>query len=260
MGLSYSTNKYGWRRDKPDERDVIAHFSKNKAKYFNGISDVDLRPKCPAVYDQGQLGSCTANGIGAVYQFDESKQGNTSDFVPSRLFIYYNERAMEGTVSQDAGAEIRDGIKSINTTGVCPETDWPYDISKFTYKPTQNCYDIAKNDRSLKYRRVQQSLDQIKLALSEGFPIVFGFMVYSSFESQQVSETGIVPYPKPDETLLGGHCVVIVGFKEKEKQFIVRNSWGASWGDEGYCYFPYKFILNPNLASDFWIVESVTKA
>lgn len=251
-----SQYKYGWVRDKPDERDYRKTFN----HFMDTPNTVDLRNKCPSVYDQGKLGSCTANGIGFLYHFDELKQNTKSIFMPSRLFIYYNEREMEGTVNQDSGAEVRDGIKSICKQGVCHETLWPYDISKFTEKPTEECYEEGKKCHSIKYSRVEQSLHQMKAALNSGFPVTFGFLVYESFESQEVADTGIMPFPKPDEKVLGGHCVAAVGYDDERRVFIVRNSWGDSWGDKGYFYMPYDFLLSGSQASDFWIVESVTDA
>jgi C1A family cysteine protease len=245
---------YGWKRDSPDERDHYHTFSYDT----HSVPNVDLRQKCSPVYDQGKLGSCTANGIAFLYQYDEYRQSNTNMFMPSRLYIYYNEREMEGTVNQDAGAEIRDGIKSINKLGVCDELLWPYDISKFTNKPSVNCYNEGKKCKTVEYKRIEQSLFQLKKALESGFPVTFGFMVYESFESEEVANTGIMPYPKKDEKILGGHCVAAVGYNDEDETFIVRNSWGNEWGDSGYFYMPYKFLVNSSMASDFWIVKSVT--
>ena len=150
---------------------------------------VDLRPDCPAVYDQGQLGSCTGNAIAGAVQFDRKKQHLTPDFVPSRLFIYYGERVIEGTVGTDAGAQIRDGIKVVAKQGAPPETDWPYDITKFAEQAAgrRRSRDALK-DQAVSYSRVTQDLSQMKGCLASGYPFVFGFTVYDSFESQQVAQ------------------------------------------------------------------------
>ena len=247
--------KYGWRPDTPDVRDK---YFKPKVEVSNiTTGDVDLREQCPGIYNQGELGSCTANAIAAAYEFDEIKENENNIFIPSRLFIYYNERQMENTVSQDAGAEIRDGIKSINRIGVCPEPLWPYDISKFTQKPPQNCYECAKNHQSVEYSRVKQDLYHLKSCLDEGLPFVFGFAVYESFESEEVAKNGKMVMPTKNDKMLGGHAVMAVGYNDKQKVFIIRNSWGVNWGDQGYFYMPYEYMTNKNLCSDFWVVKKV---
>jgi len=252
--------KYGW---KPTATRYSAHPKYSYKAYMDthriglgGIAKVDLRPKCPAVYDQGQLGSCTANAIGFCYHYDT--MNNATPLCPSRLFIYYNERSMEGTVSTDSGAEIHDGIQSIHDVGVCDESEWGYDISKFTQRPPQVCYDEAKNHTTVSYRAVSKSLDELKAALVAGFPVVFGFIVYESFESPEVAKTGMMPMPEGGEPVLGGHAVAMVGFDDIRKVFIVRNSWGEGWGDCGYFYMPYAFITDRDDASDFWTVSSVS--
>jgi C1A family cysteine protease len=216
-----------------------------------------LRSKCPPVYNQGQLGSCTGNGIAGAVEFDQRKQG-TKTFVPSRLFIYYNERVMEGTVSTDSGAQVRDGIKSVATLGAPPETDWPYKIAEFAQQPPAKAYTDAKKDLVSTYARVAQNLAQMQGCLAEGYPFVFGFTVYESFESQQVADTGVVPMPAAGETVMGGHCVVAVGYDSTKRVFILRNSWGTSWGMKGYFTMPFEYLLSSSLASDFWTLRSVT--
>jgi C1A family cysteine protease len=246
---------YGWKKDTPNADDKFHNFVISNTLDY--IKLVDLRSTCPAVYNQDKLGSCTANAIAAAYEFDEIKQNEKDIFIPSRLFIYYNERKIEGSIDTDSGAEIRDGIKSISVDGVCSEDLWKYDITKFTECPTQECYDNAKNHKSIEYKRVVQSLEQLKQCLIEGFPFIFGFNVYSSFETQEVAETGIMPIPKEGEELLGGHAVCAVGFDDNKQVFIVRNSWGDNWGDKGYFYMPYSFITNTSQCSDFWTVRKI---
>jgi C1A family cysteine protease len=246
---------YGWNRDLPDARDFF--YAAPLVRFPQGLPpSVDLRSQCPPVYDQGQLGSCTGNGIAGAIEFDQRKQG-TNAFTPSRLFIYYNERVMENTVSQDSGAQVRDGIKSVGILGAPPETDWPYDIAKFAQKPPANAYADAKKDLVTSYSRVVQNLAQMQGCLAEGYPFVFGFTVYDSFESQQMAQTGIMTMPAPGEKVVGGHCVVAVGYDDSQRMFIIRNSWGTDWGLRGYFMMPYEYMLNPQLASDFWTIRSV---
>jgi C1A family cysteine protease len=252
---SGTVRNYGWKKDKVDHRDLFHNFFISKV--HASIKHVDLRNMCPPVYDQGELGSCTANAIAGAYQFDEIKEKEQSNFTPSRLFIYYNERKLEGSVNVDAGAEIRDGIKTINQIGVCPETLWPYDISKFKDEPPANCYDVAKNHKSVEYKQVLQDLQQMKQCLINGYPFVIGISVYESFESKEVAKTGTVPMPKHNEKFLGGHAMLCVSYDDNKKVFGCRNSWGSDWADKGNCYLPYEYLLDPNLASDFWTVTKV---
>ena len=262
--MPVSIARYGWIRDLPDQRD---HLYAAPPALLPALPPlVDLRPKCPPVYDQGQIGSCTANAIGAAHEFTQIVEGlpGPSPFTPSRLFIYYNERAMEGTVSSDSGAQIRDGIKSIAKLGVCREDPtWPYDADPFppnnrlTVKPPDAAYTEAQAYVAIQYQRVSQILNQMKGCLASGYPFVFGFTVYESFESQPVAQTGVVPMPAPKEQVLGGHAVLAVGYDDSRQCFIVRNSWGPGWGMLGYCYMPYLYLTDHNLASDFWTVRLV---
>jgi C1A family cysteine protease len=161
-------------------------------------------------------------------------------------------------VSTDSGAQIRDGIKSVASQGDCPESLWPYDITKFAVKPPPSCYQQALKFKAVQYQRVTQISNQLKGCLASGYPFVFGFTVYESFESQQVAQTGHAPMPAPKETVIGGHAVVAVGYDDVQGWFIVRNSWGAGWGMKGYFTLPYAYLLEPNLASDFWTIRVVT--
>jgi len=246
--------RFGWTPDIPDARDFM--YSAPEAVLTTLPTKTDLRSKMPKVYDQGQLGSCTANAIGAAFEFGQVKQGQ-KDFMPSRLFIYYNERAMEGTVDTDSGAMIRDGMKSISKLGVCTEDTWPYDIPKFTQKPPGKAYTEAKKHQALVYRRVLGQLHQMQGCLAQGYPFVFGFSVYESFMSPEVAKTGKVPLPPRGEQLIGGHAVLAVGYDDAEQSFIVRNSWRTGWGIKGYCLMPYGYLTDPQLARDFWAVYTV---
>jgi C1A family cysteine protease len=248
---------YGWVRDLPDARDYL--YAAPLFHFKRGLpTSIDLRSKCPPVYDQGQLGSCTANGAAAAVEFDQRKQ-RAKVFTPSRLFIYYNERAIEGTIPQDSGAQVRDGIKSVATVGAPPENLWPYNTNKFADRPPNSVFAAAKRDLVASYARVSQSLSQMQGCLAEGYPFVFGFTVYDSFESAKVARTGIVPMPSSGEKVAGGHCVVAVGYDDAKRVFIIRNSWGKSWGMKGYCTMPYEYLLNSHLASDFWTIRSIAQ-
>jgi C1A family cysteine protease len=209
------------------------------------------------VLDQGQLGSCTANAIASAHRFDQIKQGAVQVFAPSRLFIYYNERVMEHTTSEDSGAMIRDGIKSIASDGVCAESMWPYAIPKFATRPTQPCYEAATDHQAVSYQRILQTPMQMRGCLASGYPFVFGFAVYESFESPAVTTTGVVPLPSPGESMLGGHAVLAVGYDDESQRFLAMNSWGSAWGDRGYFTIPYAYLTDGGLSADFWTVRVV---
>lgn len=216
----------------------------------------DLRPFCPPVYDQGQLGSCTANAIAAAYQYEQKRLG-FEEFMPSRLFIYYNERAMEGTIDSDAGACIRDGIKSVNAQGVCDEDNWEYIPERFSRQPFPYCYRFAELAKAVSYRRLTHSVADMESCLAQGFPFVFGVTVYTSFPME--SKTGTIPMPKRNDSSQGGHAMLCVGYDRPAQKFIVRNSWGESWGNKGYGTIPYAYLSNPNLGDDYWTITAVTK-
>jgi len=246
--------KFGWIPDLPDKRDLM--FSAPLEALGALPAHVDLTQGCPPVYDQGELGSCTANAIAAAVEFDRRKEG-IQDWVPSRLFIYYNERAIEGTVNVDSGARIRDGMRSVARQGDCDEKLWPYELQKFQIKPPPGVYVEAAKHPVARYERLQQDPLQLKGCLAAGYPFVFGFTIYDSFESPQVAQTGEVPIPGPAESVLGGHAVMAVGYDDGQQRFIVRNSWGTGWGKKGYFTMPYAYVTDHSLASDFWTVRTV---
>jgi len=250
-----STHWYGWTPDLPDQRD--RRYRAPLARIGPLPARVDLRQGCPPVYDQGALGSCTANAIAGAIAFDQIKQALTDLFTPSRLFIYYNERVMEGTVDEDAGAMIRDGIKSVARQGAPHEALWPYQIARFRTRPVPPAYVDARKHPAVLYQRITQELQQFRGCLASGFPFVFGFSVFESFESAAVARTGTVPMPALSERLLGGHAVLAVGYDHPARRFIVRNSWGKGWGAAGYFTMPYDYLTGADLSADFWSITLV---
>ena len=249
------SGRYGWVPDLPDQRDHLFAVPGALATRLPG--SVDLRPKCPPVLDQGQLGSCTANALANAHLFNQLAQPGGQDQLPSRLFIYWNERNLEGTTNSDSGAQIRDGIKVLAKLGAPPEPLWPYAIAKFATKPPAKAYQAALSHQALTYQRVTQSLSQLKGALALGFPVVFGFTVYESFESPAVAKTGIVPMPGAAERAVGGHAVMAVGYDDSKQVFRVLNSWGSGWGQKGFFTIPYAYLVSSDLASDFWTLRLV---
>ena len=242
------------KRDKPDSRDFLLekHF---KLKSFRLPKWIDLRINsgCPEILHQGKLGSCTACGFSNALRFILRKNGE-KEFQPSRLFIYYFTRVIEDTVDEDVGVEIRNALKAIKRNGVCSEIELPYDIENFTNKPSEYAIQSSKNHYEINYYSVRNKTRSIKTALCNGFPVIFGFELYSSFESDEVKSNGIVPMPDLEkEEFLGGHCMVIYGYRDSSKTFICMNSWGKSWGEKGFCYLPYEYVSK--YGYDFWTIN-----
>jgi C1A family cysteine protease len=171
--------------------------------------------------------------------------------------LYYDSRSAR-TKGVDAGATIRDTIKAAAKLGDCPEGDWPYIPYNFALKPSALAYQNALKDRAISYLSVAQDLTQMKNCLAQSFPVVIGFTVYSSFESGAVAQSGVVPMPSKSESVLGGHAVLIVGFRDDKQQWICRNSWSSQWGDQGHFYMPYEYLLNRRLSSDFWTIRAMS--
>lgn len=217
---------------------------------------IDLRSKCPAIYDQGSLGSCTANAIAAALQYEEL-QNNKIQVMPSRLFIYFNERLLENTLQFDSGASLTDGVSVIQKFGACNELLWPYcdscesnggirnrdGLFQYQEKPATICYEQAKkysvpSDKCVSL--VAGDLQSMKKVLHDGHLIFFGAYIYASFVTPI---NGLCKFPDiSKEALLGGHALTIVGYDDTQNVMIVRNSWGITWGMGGYCYMPYDYF------------------
>jgi C1A family cysteine protease len=276
-GTIRTTAQLGWKPDLPDPRDVTYAVP---ARLTGNIQpSVDLRDGCPTIYDQGRIGSCVANAIAGAMEFDMIKQG-LDVFTPSRLFIYYNGRVIEGYVDYDSGLSIRDGVKSVVNNGDCPESGdgpslWTYDDtpppdpdhklpfppgSKPRTQPPQACFDDAIKHTTLNYRSVAQNLADMQGCLTEGYPFAFGFSLFSNFPSFRGApddHSGDVPMPPPGQGAAGGHAMLVVGYDNGEGRFICRNSWGSNVGDAGYFYMPYAYLLDSNVSRDFWTIRLV---
>lgn len=245
-----ATAWYGCRPDTQDARDVLF-----KLRAVRLPRQVDLRPFCPPVMNQGELGCCTGHGTTAALRYLMLKN-NKPDIPLSRLQNYYDARAIENCIGEDAGAEIRDNIKAAAALGVARETYWPYDIPRFAERPPPQAYDNALHFQALKYERVAISAACLKQALARGLPVIIGVSLYESFESAKVERSGVVPMPKlKTESLIGGHCMLVVGYGQRAEHFTVRNSWGDDWGDRGDCYLPYRYLGAPQFGADYWIIK-----
>lgn len=202
--------------------------------------------------------SCTANAIAAAFQYDMIREHERRPFRPSRLFIYYNARAMEGKIDKDTGSKIRNGIKSVARQGDCPEYLWPYRVTKYMLKPTVKCYRLAVKHKALEYQRLSQNLNHFRSCLASGFPVIVGMRTFKSFESKNVRRTGRARLPRHGEKPAGWHAVLMVGYNDFDRQFILRNSWGPRWGMNGYFTLAYEYLLDSTLSKDFWTVRIVS--
>jgi C1A family cysteine protease len=247
-------HSYGWVPSRPDQRDF--KFSPPRRVLEAMPPSGDLRGGMGPVLDQSRIGSCGPNSADSLVMFDQQKQG-----IPvgsySRLLVYYFTRKMMGTVGQDSGVDNRTMLKALNQYGFCPEALWPYDVSRFTESPPQAAQSAAKANAIQSYAAVPQDPTSMKGCLAAGLPFLFGFTVYESFESDETARTGVVPMPSRSERVLGGHDVCICGYDDATQRFRFKNSWGESWGDGGYGFFPYAYALDPGLSGDFWVINAV---
>lgn len=273
--------RFGWNPDLPDKRDLKFQplpppmvealgeetgsltRSMLARELLRGLRDnkwpssLDLTSQLGPVYDQGELGSCVANAVAGAIVFEEKRTLSPWVMLPSRLFIYYNGRSIEGSIKSDSGLQVRDGFKAVGLHGVCQETQWDY-YQPFKARPYPKCYQRARKDLALQYLSVAQDLNTMKACLASGFPIVVGFTAYNSFESDAVAETGIVPMPDfNDEAVAGGHCVLCCGYDDSSSRFLCRNSWGPDWGMGGNFTIPYEYFTDPDLAGDFWTLRKM---
>lgn len=282
MATELHERKLNWTPPMKDARDKKLSLVVSRAEELpanvdlSGIYLKDLGAlfDYPDVYDQQEEGSCTGNTGGGVIDIHLKKSRYPWRHTPSRQFIYYNTRVIEGSpADEDTGATIRGTFKSIATYGACPEDgnpkwSWPYEsLKNFAIKPPEECYKDALLHVALTYEQVPQTEDAIKSVLAAGIPIAFGFMVHESFMTKKVAESGVMPKPaKFFDNILGGHAIVAVGYltdyeagDQGIKNWIIcRNSWGKEWGKDGHFLMPMKeMFLKKSQCSDFWCVHSV---
>jgi C1A family cysteine protease len=247
--------RYGWRRPtKENTTQPTFLLRSNPLRRLPGAVDLRQSPHFPGVYDQTSLGSCVCNAVLTNYQYMRGTEG-AEPFEPSRLFLYYCIREKNNTLFEDVGSSVSDGFRMLQSTGVCSETHWPYDIEQWTVSPPPSAYEFANDNRIVLWRRLMQNLTQIKLALAEGLLVVFGMEVFEDFESDELAHghRHVVRLPSEGEESRGGHCVVAVGYDDEKYggSLLVANSWGKRWGHSGFFYLPYAYVNNKNLCSEF---------
>lgn len=251
----------GWRPQRPDAND--REFLPTQGRLDVAQTEFTLDVSNIPVLNQAQQGSCTGHGGAGIVMFDQQAQGEQV-VIPSRAMIYFDARIPEGTTDQDSGATIRDMVAGLAKYGSVPDTEFPYDDQVCDRKPSVKIYEDGKKQEALVYESV--SYPHLNQTIASGFPIVMGFTVYESFESDEVAKTGIVPVPEKGEQVLGGHCVYVWGFNSRHKAAgndklpprskACRNSWDEDWGDKGNFYLP-QWYFDSGQCSDFWVVRRV---
>ncbi len=269
--------RLGWIPDYPDMRDYTVRHEMMQPMLKSIVSKeekplpakVDLRKWCSPIEDQQQLGSCTANAVAAAVEYSERKAtGKYLDV--SRLFLYKVTRNLMKTTG-DTGAFLKSALGALVLFGIPPEEYWPYEPARYEEEPNTFCYAFAQNYRCINYFRhdpngasQQQVLASVKQYLANSIPSVFGFTVYQSIQTSEVAKTGCIPFPDAREKILGGHAIVAVGYDDKKKipsafgrgtvgALLIRNSWGEGWGEAGYGWLPYEYVLQ-GLAVDWWSI------
>lgn len=237
-----SQHGLGWIPDVPDQRDFPYKQTARSAL----PKEIDLSKRMPPVEDQLDIGSCTAHAITTAMEYTQRRFCNLS-----RLYLYYMERAKEGTVKEDAGAQIRTGVKIAAKIGVCLESRWPYKTARFAHKPSKVAHRDASRRTIESYSRIND-FHSFRFALMMNRPVIFGISLYESFMQWQYN----MPMPRRDEQMIGGHAVLAVGYNERTKRVLCRNSWGKDWGRGGYFTLPYEYVERRDLSDDFWTVTA----
>ncbi|HMO03414.1 MAG TPA: C1 family peptidase [Kiritimatiellia bacterium] len=251
-GNSYAAKGYVAMKAAPDAKTFKASDKIANAKL---PKKVDLRGMMTAIEDQGQTSSCVANALAGSYEY-WIRRTTKQDYDVSRLFLYYNARWRSGDQDKDAGSVIQLAMEGLRDFGACSEVSWPFEKPLLLKKPDRDAYAEAAQFKITEMARVPLDLQAWKQALASGYPIVFGCLLFESFD-QANQRGGVVPMPSPEDvgrSSHGGHAMTAVGYSDAEQVFIVRNSWGPKWGDKGYCYMPYNYLMNPEFnAGDSWV-------
>jgi C1A family cysteine protease len=245
--------RFGTHPDIPDPRD--REFTVPRGLPRRLPRQVSLIESAPPIYNQGKkLYSCSANAIAAAIWHLERRYWPDAES-PSRMFLYYNERAREGLAGANAPVSLRAGYKSIAKQGICREAMWPYHDDEFAVKPPRNCYSAALDHRAIEYFRIRREMKMFHACLADGEPFAAGLSVMASFMTKAVTRSGHVPMPGPHDRHVGGHAVLVVGYDDGRQLFTFRNSWGRQWGAGGYGTLPYAYLLDERLSWDFWTVR-----
>jgi C1A family cysteine protease len=246
--------RYGWRKAIRDRRDYMVVPPPRPVALPD---EIDLRKDAPPRSDQGQLGSCVWHATPAVFEWHAHRAKHAVKL--SALFGYLQTRKAENSVDDDAGCEIPDAMKVLRKVGVCHNALWPYEIERFRDEPPAGAYRDAPKHTIAESVRVVPTADNLRQALIERGPLVFGISAYESIESDAVARSGVVPMPGAGgakDPLLGGHALALFGADHPRRRFLFRNSWGR-WGlkGTGYAWIPYDYLTDAELAGDFFAIK-----
>lgn len=251
-GKAHSTKGYVAMKAAPGSKKFAASPKIASAKLPR---KVDLRPKMTKIEDQGETSSCVANAVAGSFEY-WVKEATKKDYDVSRLFVYFNARWRNGDQDKDEGSVIQLAMEGLKEFGACSEEKWPFKKPLLLKKPNGEAYKEADQAKIKEMAQVPLELTAWKQALASGYPIVFGCLLFESFDECN-KRGGVVPMPNPNDLSReshGGHSMCVVGYSDKEQVFIVRNSWGDKWGDKGYCYMPYDYLMNPQFnGGDSWV-------
>lgn len=265
MTTSYSDYKTNLQPDEPDVRDYGVTFSTPSfiGKLLKASSApipppmVDMRPQCPPIENQGLIGSCSAFATCVCHEIKQA-QAKKLPIILSKLFTYYHARKAINKQDEDSGSHLRDNVKSLGTLGSPPQSAYPYDTKRWKDEPALTLHELARPNRINLYARVQQVQAQLEACLADGNPIICGLMLYQSFYNRGgVARTGLITIPNiKNEAFRGGHAVAIVGYDQRRKLYLMRNSWGTGWGQKGYAWIPYAYVHDKRLCFDLWMIKS----
>ena len=258
--------KFGENSDAvlPAHRYAGVHDLKMNLEQGELPAKADLSRLSPEIYAQGDLGSCVSNSLSMAWRMTRLAHNDKSyvrivvtgykDMRPSRLYVYFNAKMIEGTpVRSDTGCTVHGALLGVGKNRTCDEEKWGYEMGNFGVQPSLEAYVNASNHSEMSYNKIIHTLDSLKYSISQGKPVMFGAVIFKSCKTRKVMHSGMIPTPVAVLDMpLGGHCMLIVGYDDEKKLFKIQNSWGKIWGDSGFGYMGYEYILNKNFCGDFW--------
>jgi hypothetical protein len=252
--------KMGWKFDNIEnigDNDNLGS-SNNEEKIDELKYDIYNKYKdyFPEIADQGNIESCVPTCISTVYYYLTMKQSNYLNFRISRLYLYYQFRKLYDDVKLDEGSTIRDCINILHKDGIVPEFLYPYIETKVFNNPSEFLEKYSRFCKCLGFENISRKVIRQNLLLDN--PVLCGIKLFESIYKDEVKNTGIINYSEEYDKILGGHCIILVGFDNNKKYYKFINSWGPTWGDKGFGYLPYEYIKNIRLSNEFYIIKNIS--